>query len=78
MVFGFDDAVGGAAFAGDVSRWKEKGEMLAGGKGRGKGREEEGELQVDDLAFFVLHLGVLEGRSRCEIEGLEEVVVSDL
>ncbi len=46
MVFGFDDAVGRGAFAGDVAGFVLAGMVLRGGVGiwkMGEGKEEEGE-----------------------------------
>lgn len=56
VVFGFDDAVRGGAFAGDVAR----GGLVRGGwrrGGVGDGCEGGGgrDVQVDDLAFLIFH-----------------------
>ena len=58
MVFGFYDAVGRGAFAGDVAV---RGEGLVGCLLGGVGGEGKGDLQVDEFAFFVFHFGCVGG-----------------
>lgn len=61
MVFRFDDPVRSGAFAGDIAILIEGNLVRYWGIEEVRGLDGGAGLQVDDLAFFVLHFGEVEG-----------------